>query len=73
MEWLRLAVTMASVAVLLMGYSSVAFVNPFKRPVLHVAEIICLLLLPCSCIMVGYAIRVFVWRSKRLNASLQYG
>lgn len=62
---------MASVAVLLLGYSAMAYVNPLKRPTLHVAEIISLLLLPGSCVMVGYAIRVFVWRGKRLH-SMRY-
>lgn len=71
LEWLRLAVTMASVAVLLLGYSAIAYVNPLKRPTLHVAEIISLLLLPGSCVIVGYAIRVFVWRGKRLH-SMRY-
>lgn len=71
LHWLNLAITLASVAVLLMGYSSMAYVNPLKRPTMHVAEIICLLMLPCSCIMVGYAIRSYVWRSKRLH-SMRY-
>lgn len=68
LDWLRLAITMASVAVLLMGYSSMAFVNPLKRTTLHIAEIICLLMLPCSCIIVGYAIRTYLWRRKRLHS-----
>jgi uncharacterized membrane protein YidH (DUF202 family) len=71
LHWLNLAITLASVAVLLMGYSSMAYVNPLKRPTMHVAEIICLLMLPCSCLMVGYAIRSYVWRSKRLH-SMRY-
>jgi hypothetical protein len=62
---------MASVAILLLGYSAMAYVNPLKRPVLHVAELISLLLLPCSCVVAGYAIRQYVWRSKRLH-SMRY-
>lgn len=71
LHWLQLAITVASVAVLLMGYSSMAYVNPLKQPTMHIAEIICVLMLPCSCIMVGYAIRSYVWRSKRLH-SMRY-
>lgn len=71
MCWLNLAITLASVAILLMGYSSMAYVNPLKRPTMHIAEIICLLMLPCSCIMVGYAIRSYVWRRRRLH-SMRY-
>jgi uncharacterized membrane protein YidH (DUF202 family) len=71
LDWLRIAITLASVAVLLLGYSTMAYVNPLKRPVLHVAELISLLLLPCSCVVAGYAIRVYVWRSKRLH-SMRY-
>eukprot|EP00878_Enallax_costatus_P025594 GHUV01027398.1.p2 GENE.GHUV01027398.1~~GHUV01027398.1.p2 ORF type:complete len:122 (+),score=32.25 GHUV01027398.1:537-902(+) len=62
---------MASVAILLLGYSAMAFYNPLKRPALHVAEIISLLLLPSSCVMVGYSIRVYIWRGKRLH-SMRY-
>lgn len=71
LDWLRIAITMASVAVLLLGFSAMAYVNPLKRPVLHVAEMISLLLLPASCVVAGYAIRVYVWRSKRLH-SMRY-
>ncbi|WIA35665.1 hypothetical protein OEZ86_004076 [Tetradesmus obliquus] len=71
LDWLRVAITMASVAVLLLGFSAMAYVNPLKRPVLHVAEMISLLLLPASCVVAGYAIRVYVWRSKRLH-SMRY-
>lgn len=71
LQWLHLAITIASVAILLMGYSSMAYVNPLKRPTLHTAEIICLLMLPCSCIIVGYAIRTYLWRRRRLH-SMRY-
>lgn len=71
LAWLNVAITLASVAVLLMGYSSMAYVNPLKRPTMHVAELICLCMLPCSCVIVGYAIRTYVWRSKRLH-SMRY-
>jgi hypothetical protein len=71
LNWLNLAITLASVAILLMGYSSMAYVNPLKRPTLHVAEIICLLMLPASCIIVVYAIQSYVWRGKRLH-SMRY-
>lgn len=71
LNWLNLAITLASVAVLLMGYSSMAYVNPLKRPTMHLAEIICLLMLPASCVIVGYAIRSYVWRSRRLH-SMRY-
>jgi hypothetical protein len=68
LDWVRLAITMASTAILLLGYSAMAYYNPLKRPALHMAEIISLLLLPASCIMVGYAIRVYIWRGKRLHS-----
>jgi uncharacterized membrane protein YidH (DUF202 family) len=71
LAWLNVAITLASVAVLLMGYSSMAYVNPLKRPTMHVAELICLCMLPCSCVIVGYAIRTYVWRSRRLH-SMRY-
>jgi hypothetical protein len=71
LSWLNLAITLASVAVLLMGYSSMAFVNPLKRPAMHLAELICVMMLPCSCVMVAYAIRSYLWRSGRLH-SMRY-
>jgi hypothetical protein len=68
LDWLRLAVTMASTAVLLLGYSAMAYYNPLKRTALHVAEIVALMLLPASVLCVGYAIRGYIWRSARLNS-----
>jgi hypothetical protein len=69
--WLHMAVFMANVAVLLLGYSAMAYVNPLKKPTLHIAEIISLLLLPASCVMVAYSMYIYLWRGKRLN-SMKY-
>jgi hypothetical protein len=44
-----------------------AQVNPLNPSRLHIAESIVVLLLPCACALVAYAIRGYVRRSKQLH------
>jgi len=68
MEWLHMAVIMASTAVLLLAVGALAFVSPLDKPGVYIAECTALLLLPTSCCVVGYAMWVYQWRSVRLQS-----
>ncbi|KAI8468250.1 MAG: hypothetical protein J3K34DRAFT_523142 [Monoraphidium minutum] len=68
MDWLHMAITLASAGVLLLAVGALAFVSPLELPGIHIAEATALLLLPAGCVLVGYAIWVYQWRFRRLTS-----
>lgn len=68
MEWLSMGISMASAGVLLLAVGALAYVSPLEAAGLHVAEASALLLLPASCVLVGYGLRAYVWRAARLQS-----
>jgi hypothetical protein len=68
MEWLHMAILLASSAVLMLAVGARGRVSPLDPPRMHIAEKSALCLLPASCVLVAYSIWVYRWRFRRLTS-----